>query len=68
MILRARYYDYAGTLVADVNFYQGAESAFGATWQPFMLWAVPPAGAVKAKLYVAAESTADLWLLNPEVH
>lgn len=69
MKLTARFYDFGGAnaSTAQTDMFGGAESQFGATWQPFMVWCVPPADGCQMSLEVYAENGADVRIALPKV-
>lgn len=70
MKLMLNYYNFSNTassIDAQFEIFNGAESEFAATWQPFIAWFVPPADTTKAELVLYVENNADLQIFGLQV-
>lgn len=71
-ILRVNWYKFGGgaastTSTDALSGAAGAAGAAGTTWSPFMVWVQAPKDAVQAEVFVYAEGSADLCLVNMEI-
>jgi hypothetical protein len=68
--LMVNYYNFSNTassIDAQYEIFNGAESEFASTWQPFIAWFVPPADTTKAELVLYVENNADLQIFNLQI-
>ena len=64
-----KFYDFGGSAssTATSDAYNGPESQFGATWQPFQLWLVTPSDATQMALKILATNNADVQVFDLRV-
>ena len=65
----AKFYDFGGAAAstATSDLYNGPESQFGSTWQPFMLWVTTPPDATQMAVKFYASNGADMQLVDLRV-